>query len=163
MRPSIAPRSSGGNLTCITGAHSDHADLIVADILVPTADGYALIRDLQAEPRTAHLPEALSAATRAVEELRRLANAFLGEPLDHRVELADGNGGQSGTAPGSWLEDTLSPRELQVLGLVSEGASNAEIAGRLVIGDATVQSHVKHILRKLGVRNRTEAAGQYLR
>jgi diguanylate cyclase (GGDEF)-like protein len=156
-------KERGSNLTCITGAHSDHADLIVADILVPTADGDELIQDLRAERRTAHLPEAFSTATRAVEEVRRLANAFLQEQPDHRVELVDGNGGRSGTAPGSWLEDTLSPRELQVLGMVSEGASNAEIASRLVIGDATVQSHVKHILRKLGVRNRTEAAGHYLR
>ena len=81
----------------------------------------------------------------------------------HGVEETSGNGGHSDTAPGSWLEDTLSPRELEVLSMVAEGASNAEIAGRLVIGDATVQSHVKHILRKLGVRNRTEAAGHYLR
>jgi diguanylate cyclase (GGDEF)-like protein len=156
-------KERGRNLTCITGAHSDHADLVVADILVPTADGRDLIQDLRAEPRTAHLPEALSTATRAVEEVRRLANAFLGEQPDHRVEVVDGNGGHSSLAPGSWLGDTLSPRELQVLGMVSEGASNAEIASRLVIGDATVQSHVKHILRKLGVRNRTEAAGHYLR
>ena len=67
------------------------------------------------------------------------------------------------TAPGSSLANMLSPRELEVLSMVAEGASNAEIAGRLVIGDATVQSHVKHILRKLGVRNRTEAAGHFLR
>jgi DNA-binding NarL/FixJ family response regulator len=47
--------------------------------------------------------------------------------------------------------------------MMSEGAANAEIAARLVIADATVQSHVQHILRKLGVRNRTEAVARYLR
>jgi len=57
----------------------------------------------------------------------------------------------------------LSPRELEVLALISEGAANAEVAVRLVIADTTVQSHVQNILRKLGARNRTEAAARYLR
>jgi DNA-binding NarL/FixJ family response regulator len=57
----------------------------------------------------------------------------------------------------------LSPRELEVLVVIAEGASNSEIADRLVIADTTVQSHVQHILRKLAVRNRTEAAARYLR
>ena len=156
-------KESGRNRTCITGGHSDHADLIVADILLSTTDGQELVHDLRAQAHTAQLPEALLTATRAVEEVRRLADAFLQEQPGYRADLIDVNGGGRDTAPGSWLEDTLSPRELQVLGMVSEGASNAEIAGRLMIGDATVQSHVKHILRKLGVRNRTEAARHYLR
>ena len=57
----------------------------------------------------------------------------------------------------------MSRRELQVLALIAEGATNAEIAERLVIAKATVESHVKSILRKLEVRNRTEAAARYLR
>jgi DNA-binding NarL/FixJ family response regulator len=47
--------------------------------------------------------------------------------------------------------------------LIGEGATNSEIAERLVIAISTVQSHVKRILRKLGVKNRTEAAVRYLR
>jgi DNA-binding NarL/FixJ family response regulator len=47
--------------------------------------------------------------------------------------------------------------------MIAEGAWNSEIADRLVIAETTVQSHVQHILRKLGVRNRTEAAARYLR
>jgi DNA-binding NarL/FixJ family response regulator len=57
----------------------------------------------------------------------------------------------------------LSRRELEVLALIAEGATNAEIAERLVIAPSTVESHVKRILRKLGARNRTEAAARYLR
>jgi DNA-binding NarL/FixJ family response regulator len=57
----------------------------------------------------------------------------------------------------------LSRRELEVLALIAEGATNAEIAERLVIATTTVQSHVKSILSKLEVRNRTQAAARYLR
>ena len=69
----------------------------------------------------------------------------------------------SPVAPDSPPEELLSARELEVLALIAEGASNAEIAARLTIAHTTAQAHVKHILRKLGVRNRTEAAVRYLR
>ena len=67
------------------------------------------------------------------------------------------------TALGARPADLLSRRELEVLALIAEGATNAEIAERLVIAVTTVESHVKSILRKLEVRNRTEAAARYLR
>jgi DNA-binding NarL/FixJ family response regulator len=57
----------------------------------------------------------------------------------------------------------LSRRELEVLALIAEGATNAQIAERLVIAKTTVESHVKSIFRKLEVSNRTEAAARYLR
>jgi DNA-binding CsgD family transcriptional regulator len=57
---------------------------------------------------------------------------------------------------------TLTARELEVLHLMSEGASNAAIGGALVISQATVKSHVRHILRKLGAANRTEAVSFFL-
>jgi DNA-binding NarL/FixJ family response regulator len=60
-------------------------------------------------------------------------------------------------------EELLSPRELEVLTIIAEGATNAEIAKRLVIAESTVQSHVKHVLEKLGAKNRTQAAARYLR
>jgi len=56
------------------------------------------------------------------------------------------------------LVEPLSERELDILRLLSQGASNKEIADRLVITVGTVKNHVTNILAKLGVRDRTQAA-----
>ena len=52
----------------------------------------------------------------------------------------------------------LSSRELEVLTLMGEGLRNREIAARLIISEATVKTHVRHVLEKLRMRNRAEAA-----
>ena len=58
------------------------------------------------------------------------------------------------------LLDPLSQRELQVLQLIAQGASNQEIAQELVITYDTVKRHVSHIFSKLGVNNRVQAVRQ---
>jgi LuxR family transcriptional regulator, regulator of acetate metabolism len=65
------------------------------------------------------------------------------------------------TAPDRGLEALLTRRELEVLGMLAEGETNARIAQRLVVSDDTVKTHVKHILRKLGVNNRSQAVSRY--
>ncbi len=52
----------------------------------------------------------------------------------------------------------LTEREREVLRLVSKGATNREIANVLIIGEATVKSHISNILGRLGLRDRTQAA-----
>jgi DNA-binding NarL/FixJ family response regulator len=52
----------------------------------------------------------------------------------------------------------LTPTELDVAGLVSEGLSNPEVASRLYVSRSTVKAHLAHIYAKLGVANRTELA-----
>jgi DNA-binding NarL/FixJ family response regulator len=56
------------------------------------------------------------------------------------------------------LVEPLSERELEILALIARGYSNKEIASQLFIAEGTVKNHVTHILGKLGVRDRTQAA-----
>jgi DNA-binding CsgD family transcriptional regulator len=69
--------------------------------------------------------------------------------------LADTRAAQAATG--------LSARELEILGLLAEGRSNAEIAEDLVVARRTVATHVEHILAKLGARNRADAVARAIR
>jgi DNA-binding NarL/FixJ family response regulator len=67
----------------------------------------------------------------------------------------------SGLVPAAQMEqlvEPLSERELEILNWIARGASNKEIADQLFIAEGTVKNHVTHILGKLGVRDRTQAA-----
>lgn len=81
-----------------------------------------------------------------------------GQPWLDRLQAEETRlSGDAETAPE--LPDGLSEREVDVLRLVAAGRSNPQIAGDLVISLNTVQRHVSNIFNKIGVRNRTEAAG----
>jgi len=94
-------------------------------------------------------------ACRAHPGLGRAVARQVGMPphLVHNLQP----GGSYGRAKGD-RDETLTPREQEVLSLVSRGRTNAEIAEELVIAEVTAKAHVRNIIRKLGVRSRTEAA-----
>jgi DNA-binding NarL/FixJ family response regulator len=58
---------------------------------------------------------------------------------------------------------TLTDREVEVLGLIAQGLGNKGIAAALYISENTVKTHVRHILEKLGLRSRSEAAAYAVR
>jgi PAS domain S-box-containing protein len=64
--------------------------------------------------------------------------------------------------PGQDLARLLTARQIEILSLVAEGFSNAEIASRLYLGESTVKWHVRKILRALGVSNRAQAVARYM-
>jgi DNA-binding NarL/FixJ family response regulator len=64
------------------------------------------------------------------------------------------NGTWNGTRNGT---GSLSPRELEILGLLARGLTQAQIAGELVMSPKTVGTHIQHILSKLGVHSRAQA------
>jgi len=144
----LAPRLPDTRILMLTVSSADRD---VADAMRFGAHGY-LTKDLT--------PEALVRALRATQtgELiipRRLAARLLGRALRR---------GGAG-APDAPVEDAgldrLTTRERDILRLIAEGLGDRDIATALTISNRTVESHVSSILRKLEVRNRTEAAGRY--
>ncbi|MBU0494358.1 MAG: LuxR C-terminal-related transcriptional regulator [Chloroflexi bacterium] len=86
--------------------------------------------------------------------MRGIAPAYVGQLL------AAFEASEPETIPTQPLVEPLSERELEVLGLIAQGLSNREIAGRLVISLSTVKGHTANIYGKLGVNSRTQAVAQ---
>jgi DNA-binding NarL/FixJ family response regulator len=110
----------------------------------------ALARVLAADERDSAIEEARQ-ALRAFEEMGATRDA------DEAASFLRSLGVAGRTGPKGFGD--LSKRELEVLRLLGEGLTNAEIAARLYISTKTVATHVGNIFAKLGLRNRAEAAG----
>jgi two-component system, NarL family, nitrate/nitrite response regulator NarL len=100
------------------------------------------------------------AAARQIEAAVAAAAAGLVVRLPGRAAAAPGAAGFARDEPGAQL---LTPREVEVLALVGEGASNKAVARRLGISAHTVKFHLEAVFRKLGVATRAEAVARGLR
>jgi DNA-binding NarL/FixJ family response regulator len=156
-------------------------DVVVLDIDLPDGSGIDVVERMQTEAPGMHVlmlsafsePSLVRGALRAgasgyvlkdapftevVEAIRRVAAGQTTVSPAVAEELAASVRAESEEERMRRCLSTLTEREHAVLRLAAEGASNARIGKRLFITEGTVKNHMTHILRKLGVQDRTQAA-----
>jgi DNA-binding NarL/FixJ family response regulator len=164
----------------IEAVRTQRPDVVLMDIRMPNLDGIEATRRLAA---AAHAPRVLILTTfdldqYVYEALRAGASGFLlkdasAEELLQAVRVVAA--GEALLSPSITRRliadyarrpppnerpaalDELTPRELEVLRLIARGLSNRDIARKLVLGDATIKTHVARIFAKLDLHDRTQA------
>jgi DNA-binding NarL/FixJ family response regulator len=175
----VASAADGAEAVSLSAEH--RPDVVLMDVRMPVMDGIEATRRIAAA--TENGPRILILTTFDLDDyvydaLQAGASGFLlkdvpAEALFEAVRVIAG--GEALLAPAITRRliaefarlrprqvrpealSELTPRETEILGLVAEGLSNREIAERLVLSDETVKTHVSHVLRKLGLRDRAQA------
>ena len=152
-------------------------DVVLLDLAMPRLDGVAalgLLRERVPGARVIVLTS-FGEDERLFDALRAGAAGFLlkdTEPAELVRAIRGAHGGQSPLSPATATRvveelarggrpraaDLLTPRELEVLRLIARGRSNKRIALELGVAEKTVKTHVGHVLGKLGLTDRTQAA-----
>lgn len=142
----FAGLAAGASGFLLKNSHAEH----LVDAVRTVAGGHALL----APEVTRRVIEQMSSRTPA---------GHGGRPDGHADADSDARGrhaaypsGAGDAARDARLSD-LTPRELEVLGLVGRGLSNAEVAARLHLGEATVKTHLSNVFAKLHLRDRVQA------
>ena len=169
---------AGNGADAIEAAKSLQPELILMDINMPEVSGIEAVRAIKKELPASKIvmltvsegDEDLVAAARAGADGYLLKNLDGEEFLEMLEGLQKGEAAMTRKTAARLLrkmsapddeghrDDMLTDRELELLHRVASGMSNREIANDLSISENTVKYHMKNILQKLGVSNRTEAA-----
>src|SRR5579859_5256443 len=157
-------------------------DIVLMDIQMPRMSGVEATAALTASNPDAHVIilttfdyedyvyEAIKAGAMgyllkdvpATELVATIRQVYAGEPsiqpkIANKLLIEFGRKSRPG-ASRTLQSEELSPREIEILNLIAEGASNRKIAAQLVLAEGTVKNHVSNILSKLHIENRTQAA-----
>jgi DNA-binding NarL/FixJ family response regulator len=173
-RAGFAVREADDGAQAVSAAAQARPALVVLDVRLPGLSGYEVLRQLH-ETVGRDLPVILVSGTRTEKEdlvsaLLLGAEDYLVKPFDPdellaRIRRSLGRAGK--TQPpgpnGASTLSALSARELEVLGLLADGLTQAEIAVGLVLSPRTVATHIQHILSKLDVHSRAHAVALALR
>ncbi len=155
-------------------------DVVLMDLFMPEMDGVEAIRQVLARcPRSAVLVlSGTSGDQKIYEAVREGALGYLSkdaEPDDFGRAIRQVHRGEPFLSPELTRklissrsepmvpQEALTPREVEILGFVSQGWDDDRIANELHVAKVTVRTHVKNILDKLGLGNRVEAALYALR
>jgi len=167
---------AGDGLVAVESARALKPDLVLMDINMPLMDGIEALRQIKATlPDMKVIMLTVSEDdTNLVHAIRAGADGYLLKHLNAKDFLEMVNGLERGEAAITRSLTTrllrhmtslepesgrtpLSERELEILRLVATGKSNHAIAEQLSVSENTVKYHLKNIMQKLGVSNRTEA------
>ena len=160
----------------LAAARAHRPDLIFCDITMPGIDGHGVLRELRSDPKTAGIPLVFLTARGDSRDFRTGMNLgaddYLVKPvqvdellrviktrLRRQQQIAPPAKAKREPSPALLIELGMTEREAEVLFWVAQGKSNPEICTLLDLRLTTVKKHVERILQKLGVENRTTAAG----
>jgi DNA-binding NarL/FixJ family response regulator len=140
-------------------------DVVVLDVHLPGISGYAVCAELRR--RVGEAIAILFVSGERTEPFDRVAGLLIGaddyltkplapDELVERVRLLLRRGHKVNGAR-ALISAPLTPRESDVLRMLAEGLDQGAVAGRLVISPKTVETHIEHILTKLGVHSRAQA------
>ena len=150
-------------------------DVALVDLQLPDMTGFDLIKKIKHQAPNARIV-VLSSHEGDVDIERALeagAQGYVAKGIvrDELLDVIRGVHGGKRCLPAAlaqklaehMVDDPISPREVEVLSLMAAGKRNKEIAGDLLIAEDTVKMHVRNILSKLQVNDRTEAVTVALR